>query len=104
MLLGGPRNYELGASVGDAAETGAPVSAHALAARAERESLIWRRDDRTANLHTQRHQRIRDVRLGPGRITPPVEPSGFWMNIAPGSRLGPYEILAPLGQGGMGEI
>jgi hypothetical protein len=24
--------------------------------------------------------------------------------IAPGSRLGPYEILAPVGAGGMGEV
>src|SRR5450759_3364530 len=26
------------------------------------------------------------------------------MTIAPGSRLGPYEILAPIGAGGMGEV
>jgi len=25
------------------------------------------------------------------------------MELAPGSRLGPYEIVAPLGSGGMGE-
>jgi len=26
------------------------------------------------------------------------------MTLAPGTRLGPYEILAPIGAGGMGEV
>jgi Serine/threonine protein kinase len=26
------------------------------------------------------------------------------MRISPGSRLGPYEIVAPIGAGGMGEV
>jgi serine/threonine protein kinase len=26
------------------------------------------------------------------------------MTLAPGSKLGPYEILAPIGSGGMGEV
>jgi hypothetical protein len=26
------------------------------------------------------------------------------MRVAPGTRLGPYEIVAPLGAGGMGDV
>ena len=28
----------------------------------------------------------------------------YCMPLAPGTRLGPYEILAPIGAGGMGEV
>src|SRR3954454_20229819 len=28
----------------------------------------------------------------------------FWMALSTGSKLGPYEILAPAGSGGMGEV
>ena len=28
----------------------------------------------------------------------------IFMPLAPGSRLGPYEILSPIGAGGMGEV
>src|SRR5579871_874486 len=33
-----------------------------------------------------------------------VQPSGIRMPLAPGTRLGTFEILAPLGAGGMGEV
>ena len=42
----------------------------------------------------------RSVRSGPA----PVESALDRMTLANGTRLGPYEILAPLGAGGMGEV
>src|SRR5437667_2705719 len=38
------------------------------------------------------------IRNRSGSIVPPS------MTIAPGTRLGPYEIVAPIGAGGMGEV
>jgi len=29
---------------------------------------------------------------------------GYHMNLSPGSKLGPYEIIALIGSGGMGEV
>src|SRR5882757_8543348 len=47
-------------------------------------------------------------RRGPGasagdHTIPPLDPEQD-MTLSIGSRLGPYEILAPLGAGGMGEV
>src|SRR5262249_26347301 len=38
----------------------------------------------------------------PTRYNPPT--SRITMTLSPGTRLGPYEILSPLGAGGMGEV
>src|ERR1017187_5135838 len=38
------------------------------------------------------------------RYTPPIPSWREPMTILPGTRLGPYEILAPIGAGGMGEV
>src|SRR5215467_12367877 len=34
----------------------------------------------------------------------PAAPHSLTMSLAPSTRLGPYEILSPLGAGGMGEV
>ena len=52
--------------------------------------------------HASRRRAI-PVRCGTGP-QPAVECPGSFMSLAPGARLGPYEILAPIGAGGMGEV
>jgi eukaryotic-like serine/threonine-protein kinase len=41
---------------------------------------------------------------GTDNLTDPVPEIGRGMSLAAGDRLGPYEIVAPLGAGGMGEV
>src|ERR1017187_6086688 len=43
-----------------------------------------------------------DRRLG--ETSPRIESHSSLMTLSPGTRLGPYEILSPLGAGGMGEV
>ena len=44
----------------------------------------------------------------PGPATAPIQPkspgSGARIHVSSGGKLGPYEIVAPLGAGGMGEV
>jgi eukaryotic-like serine/threonine-protein kinase len=39
--------------------------------------------------------------LTPGRI---ISASGLKMSLAPGTRIGPYEVISMVGAGGMGEV
>ncbi len=41
---------------------------------------------------------------GRGSLPPRYDDARDIMTLASGSRLGPYEILSPLGAGGMGEV
>jgi len=42
------------------------------------------------------------ARLTPSPVHPTVTPGSAAMSLAPGSKLGPYEISALIGAGGMG--
>src|SRR4030095_13922028 len=49
-------------------------------------------------------RRRKPLRDGLGVVRPRLEAATRAMNLAPGARLGPYEIVASIGAGGMGAV
>ena len=67
----------------------------ALALENEVESVFQRHGRRTARVHTSRARAV--------PLNAAYDPR-HWMSLSPGARLGWYEILGPIGAGGMGTV
>src|SRR5213594_2708079 len=87
----------------------APKEREELRARAEITSHFaagpqarWR--GASDELYPGRYVRSEQQASGPAGRSPKTPGITTPMAIASGSRIGPYEILAPLGAGGMGEV